>query len=83
MYSPKIDPTLIPKLYQLAHACRIPMTHLVNRLLEQGIARLEQGAEHVSAPCRSDARGRTCQKRKAHDDHTSRTPSDTRERAHA
>ena len=35
MYSPKIRDDLIPKLYQEAKAKRIPMTDLVNRILEQ------------------------------------------------
>ena len=50
MYSPTISPTLIPRLYRLAKALKMPMTRLVNQLLEQGMARLEQGAEHVSDP---------------------------------
>jgi hypothetical protein len=36
MYSPKISPTLIPRLYRLAKALKIPMTRLVHQLLEQG-----------------------------------------------
>ena len=50
VYSPKIDPAIIPRLYRLAKALDIPMTRLVNRLLEHGIERLELGAEHVSDP---------------------------------
>ena len=50
MYSPKIDEALIPQLYRLAKALNLPMTHLVNRLLAHGIARLEQGAENVGEP---------------------------------
>ena len=33
MYSPRIDPGLIPVLYRLTKARRIPMTRLVDRLL--------------------------------------------------
>jgi hypothetical protein len=48
MYQPKIRDDLIPRLYHLAKALDIPMTRLVNHILEHGIARVEQGAEHVS-----------------------------------
>lgn len=47
MYSPKIDAALIPRLYRLGKALNMPMTRLVNQLLEHGIVRLEQAAEHV------------------------------------
>jgi hypothetical protein len=50
MYSPTISPALIPRLYRLGKALDMPMTRLVNQLLEQGIERLEQGAEQVSDP---------------------------------
>jgi hypothetical protein len=43
MYSPTISPTLIPRLCRLAKALKVPMTRLVNQLLEHGMARLEQG----------------------------------------
>jgi hypothetical protein len=39
MYSPKIDETLIPGIYRLALAKKVPMTKLVNRILK---AYLEQ-----------------------------------------
>lgn len=54
MYSPKIDEELIPQLYRLAKALNLPMTHLVNRLLEHGIARVEQGVENVCGPPAGD-----------------------------
>ena len=37
MYSPKISEDLIPRLYQSAKAKRIPMTTLVNRILEKAV----------------------------------------------
>ena len=48
MYQPKIRDDLIPRLYHLAKALNIPMTRLVNLILEHGIARVEQGEENVS-----------------------------------
>jgi hypothetical protein len=38
MYSPTISPVLIPRLYRLAKALKVPMTRLVNQLLEHGMA---------------------------------------------
>ena len=37
MYSPRISGDLIPRLYQAAKAKRIPMTTLVNRILEKAL----------------------------------------------
>jgi hypothetical protein len=48
VYQPKIRDDLIPRLYRLAKALNIPMTRLVNHILEHGIVRVEEGAEHVS-----------------------------------
>ena len=48
MYQPKIRDDLIPRLYRLAKALNIPMTRLVNHILEHGIVRVEEGAERVS-----------------------------------
>ncbi len=39
MYQPKIADEHIQQLYQWAKRLEIPMTRLVNRLLEHGIAR--------------------------------------------
>ena len=50
MYQPKIRDEFIPRLYHLAKALHIPMTRLVNGILEHGLVRLEQGAEHVQEP---------------------------------
>ena len=48
MYQPKIRDDLIPRLYRLAKALNIPMTRLVNHILEHGIVRVEEGVEHVT-----------------------------------
>jgi hypothetical protein len=37
MYSPKIEETLIPCLYQTARARRMPMTRLVAQLLRKAL----------------------------------------------
>lgn len=38
MYSPRIDEALIPPLYRLAKARRIPMTRLVSGILKEALA---------------------------------------------
>lgn len=35
MYSPKIDETMIPRLYRLAKGLNVPMTTLVNDILKE------------------------------------------------
>jgi len=35
MYSPKIKPELIQKLYKLARVRKVPMTRLVNKIIEE------------------------------------------------
>jgi len=50
VYSPKIHEDLIPQLYHVAKSLNMPMTHLVNQLLIDGLARLEEATEHVSEP---------------------------------
>ncbi len=66
MYQPKIADEHIQQLYQWAKRLEIPMTRLVNRLLEHGIARLEQGAENVCEPAAHDyARNTKRTKRRA------------------
>lgn len=47
MYSPRIREDLIPKLYHAAKAKRIPMTTLVNRILEKA---LNDGQEDTQNP---------------------------------
>ena len=42
MYSPKIDEELIPRLYRLRKLRRIPMTRLVNGILENALLELEK-----------------------------------------
>jgi hypothetical protein len=41
MYSPKISEKHIPVLYKIAKAKRIPMTRLVNQILEAGIRNID------------------------------------------
>jgi len=50
MYQPEIADEHVQKLYRLAKMLNMPMTRLVNQLLEHGMARLEQGVENVSEP---------------------------------
>jgi hypothetical protein len=42
MYSPKIDEELIPRLYRLRKLKKIPMTRLVNGILQNAISELEK-----------------------------------------
>ena len=44
MYSPKIDEELIPRLYRLRKLKKIPMTRLVNAILENALRELEKEA---------------------------------------
>ena len=39
MYSPRIHHALIPALYHAARSRQIPMTHLVNELVAEGLSR--------------------------------------------
>ena len=41
MYSPKIQPTLVKRLYHLKVRTGKNMTHLVNEMLEKAIALME------------------------------------------
>jgi len=54
MYSPKIDETLIPKLYRLARAKGVRMTKLVNEIIRAAIEGIEiaevQVTENKNAP---------------------------------
>lgn len=73
MYQPRIRDDLIPRLYRLAQALNIPMTRLVNNILEQGIVRVEQGAEHVSdlsTPGDQSKQSRTQRRKGGRDDCT-------------
>jgi hypothetical protein len=58
-YQPKIADEHIRQLYQWAKRFQMPMTRLVNALLAQALARLEQGGEHVSEPPAQTYRRRT------------------------
>ena len=53
MYSPKIDPKLIPVLYLIAKDQGVPMTSLVNRLLTEALAKenLSHAAQHAFRVC--------------------------------
>jgi len=47
VYQPKIRDELIQRLYRLAKALHIPMTRLVNHILEHGLVHVEQDTESV------------------------------------
>jgi hypothetical protein len=47
MYQPKIADAHIRQLYQWAKRLNVPMTRLLNALLEHALLRLEQGVENV------------------------------------
>jgi hypothetical protein len=47
LYQPKIADEHIRQLYQWAKRLEVPMTHLLNTLLEHALVRLEQGVENV------------------------------------
>jgi hypothetical protein len=66
VYQPKIRDELIPRLYRQAKALNIPMTHLINHIVEHGITRIEQGAENVSDLATTASRRRERRKGKRH-----------------
>jgi hypothetical protein len=73
VYQPRIRDDLIPRLYRLAQALNIPMTRLVNSILEHGIIRVEQGAENVSdipTPGYQSTQRRTQRRKGGRDDRT-------------
>lgn len=41
MYSPRIDEALIPPLYRLAKARRVPMTRLVSEILQEALGSID------------------------------------------
>ena len=62
MYQPKIRDDLISRLYHLAKARRIPMTRLINQLLDARLPELEAETAQVSelaVPGYTRARRRT------------------------
>jgi hypothetical protein len=50
MYQPKIADEHIRNLYQWAKRLNVPMTHLLNTLIDHALVRLDQGVENVSDP---------------------------------
>ena len=50
LYQPQITDEHIRQLYQWAKRLQMPMTRLVNALLDHALTRLEQGVENVSDP---------------------------------
>lgn len=50
MYSPKIDPELIPLLYKIRVAEGIPMTKIVNRVLRAYIDKKAEPTEEKPTP---------------------------------
>jgi hypothetical protein len=48
LYQPKIADEHIRQLYQWAKRLEVPMTHLLNMLIEHALVRMEQGVENVS-----------------------------------
>jgi len=45
MYSPKVDPVFVQRLYRLCQQLEIPMTEFVNQVVEPAI---QQAEEHLS-----------------------------------
>ena len=41
MYSPKIRDYLVPKLYKIARAKKVPMTRLVSKIIADAISKIE------------------------------------------
>ena len=42
MYSPKINEDLIPRIYRLGKLKKIPMTRLVNEILQRELSEMEE-----------------------------------------
>ena len=42
MYSPKIDEELIPRIYRLGKLKKMPMTRLVNEILQKACSEMEE-----------------------------------------
>jgi hypothetical protein len=66
MDQPQIRDALITRLYRLAKALYIPMTGLVNPILEHGMVRIEHGAEHGAKIATTASRHRPQRKGKPH-----------------
>lgn len=52
MYSPKIDPAFVSKLYKLAKARGTRMTKLVNVMLRKGVEEMESADASPACPAR-------------------------------
>jgi hypothetical protein len=52
MYSPRIDEDLIPPLYRMAKARRIPMTRLVSEILKEAVASVDGEQTQADLPVR-------------------------------
>ena len=52
MYSPRIDEALIPPLYRLAKARRIPMTRLVSEILQEALGGVDGEQAQADLPVR-------------------------------
>jgi hypothetical protein len=48
MYSPKIDESLIPRIYLAAKAAKIPMTTWVNQAVELALPKTNLGAQSLT-----------------------------------
>ena len=55
MYSPKITEELIPILYQLARARRVPMTKLVDRIIREALVHEDRPSAAPEAMTASSA----------------------------
>ena len=53
MYSPKIDEELIPRLYRLRKLKKMPMTRLVNGILENALSELEKEQNEKGPVCQT------------------------------
>ncbi len=42
MYSPKIKPDLVERLYHISKDKGKPMTHVVNEIIENGVTKIEE-----------------------------------------
>ncbi len=50
MYSPKIDEELIPRIYQLGKLKKMPMTRLVNEILQRRLSEMEEQNRRNGTP---------------------------------
>lgn len=51
MYSPRIREDLIPRLYRIAKARRIPMTRFVNGIVERELDAIERAVDRTNRVC--------------------------------